>query len=220
MVRKMNLFLNEDREIKISIKKFFREDLYGAKRTVKLDPEDIALNTLSISSDGANILPKGSISAHHFDAKENYIKKEDIILTNREGEELKKTPSIFETGIHLIEIPFQEYFNYDIGATYAITHDPDKPENSEALYQMVISLLEQDKLFKCQYAYHATHYPSEGILLPVDDNQGRREVIMVIGKWAPEVWSGSSLDLLELKQQVQKDDEDDDEELVSFEDAW
>lgn len=221
--RKISLFLDE-RELDISIKKFFRGDLYGTRRTVKLNSEDEEnpLKTLSISSDGAYILPKGSFSSQYFDQKENFIKKEEVIQTDREGNPLKEEiPSIFDTGIHLTEITFQEYFNYDIDATYAITHDPDKPDNGELLFQCCQSLLlDEDKLFKFTYAWRPTQHPSEGILLPVDDNQGHREVIIAIGKWAPEVWSESTLDLLELKKQVQKDDEEDDEEMISFEDAW
>ena len=99
----------------------------------------------------------------------------------------------------------QDYFKYDIESTYAISQEND--EHTELLYHFCQELLDQDKLYKFTFAYRATQHPSEGILLPCENN-----VIIAIGTRAPEVWSESTLDMLELKKQVEHED-------ISFE-VW
>ncbi len=205
MARKIKMSLSNEHEFYFTLKKFTKGDLYGTKTKEKrLDNK--LLKTVSISSDGAHILPKGSTSLQFLDEDGKFVERKDVEIFSIEGEKIELTPSMFDKGVNLEEITFSDYFRYNFVTSYYLNIQ-DGAQN-ELLYSKCIDCFENEKLLKFEYTFRETSHPQEAILIPKSE-----KIIVVVGTYAPEIYNSPVLNIQEFS-------EINDEDEIKFEDIW
>jgi len=205
MARKIKMSFSDEHEFYFTLKKFTKGDLYGIKTKEKrLDNK--LLKTVSISSDGSHILPKGSTSLQFLDADGKYIERNDVEIFSKEGEKIELTPSMFGTGVNLEEITFSDYFRYNFVTSYYLNIENDA--QYDLLYLKCTDYFENEKLFKFKYTFRETTHPQEAVLIPKDE-----KIIVLVGTYAPEIYNTPVLNIQEFS-------EINDEDEIKFEDIW
>jgi hypothetical protein len=198
-------------EVQATMEKFQRSDLYGRKYVEKRDDNGNRLSLARITWDGKHVIPEKGMAMVHLDEDKKFVASEDIYDVNKEGEPMALFTSSYKTGIELTNtIPVEEYFNYNIETTYKISSEAD-PASFILIQSACDSLKRDGRLYTFQYAYLDTFYPQVGIII---SHEG--ELVVAIGDKFEPRWVGPATDVEELF----KDIDDDEEEDITFGEAW
>ena len=207
MPRKLKLTFPKGEEATVVLQKFTRGDVYGEKRRERRSVGGAALQYVSITEDGAHIVPSKGLSSLYLDESLKYVERNEVIDVSSTGEPLDIKESIFSTGVVISnKIPLEEYFAYDIENTYVLTSEDDLTP----LYNECKSLIEQGFLYRFEYVYYSTAYPSDGILIPFGG-----DIVVGLGRSVPPVWAGPSTNVDMMFEEVEEESDD-----FDFEDAW
>jgi hypothetical protein len=180
MARKFKLFLPDGIDATVSLSKFTRGDLYGVKRVEKRSLTNDVLKSVSLTADGAHIIPERGFSSNFWTEDGRYISKDEYINVTSEGEPIPVTESTYTTGARLTEtISVEDFFRYDIESTYLLESDSDLSE----LFETCEKLLNEGRIFRFKYAYNPTAYPSDALLVPYE-----KKIIIMLGTYAEPVW--------------------------------
>ncbi len=211
MVRTFMLRLPGTAEVKASLEKFQRSDLYGYKIYERRDEAGSVLAQARITWDGQHIIPDKGATQIFLDEDKNYVPSADIYDVDKEGEPLQEQPSSYKIGIDLENtITIDEFFTHNFETTYTLS-SLDDPASLLLIQVACEALLRTGKLYTFKYAYLDSYYPQDAVIIPHDG-----DLVVAIGKRFELRWIGPATDVEELF----KDIEEEDEEEISFGEVW
>ena len=210
MPRKFDMIFPGGARSTVFLKKFEKKDVYGTKKYEKRNKDGKSLDSAWLTWDGAHVIPKGGTSSFYLDEDGKYVPNNEKYPVNNEGEPLSIVPSIYNNEVAITDIiTLEELLMYDLDATYVL--QPDEDGDTEPLLEKCNELLEKKLFYKFQYAYYDTAFPSDAILIPMED-----ELVIGLGTYVEPIFTGPTTNIEELF----KDIEIDEEEEAHFEEAW
>lgn len=177
------------------VTKVDRKKLYGYSKIDVSDSNGSKCSLVTLSDDGAHILPSGSTGITKLDNKGNYVESSSIKVIRADGSDAEKIPSAFTRGLILQEVEsLDEYFDLNVKSIYQLSIDPEAKTE-------LLQLLSDKEVLKTDFNYRDGYDADDAFLLTADE-----EVFLIVGSNIVYEYLGN-----EVIQDLSQEEEDDDD---------
>ncbi len=176
MARSIILTLNEE-PTTFLLHKLTREQLYGKRDRLVLDPQGQLCERAELTADGATIVRPGMIASGYFSEAGHQISRRELVGLDAEGKALPRLASTLNEAQSLHEAAPTELLDLAVSATYTLSPSTLGPD--------LASALADGRIFRCDFNYKAGFHLRTAFLVGNDEG-----AFLLVGDLTKPFWSG------------------------------